>query len=246
MDARERARHNRACESACRLEPRSLLQRRQPGACAPICESQNRATLGTHRILALAGSVIGSFASEAMLFPLQLTTDDPPLHPSHGHAVAVSSPHTTQSTVVDAPASGDPYTADAATTASGTLRRAEPRAPPPSATQRPATSQPARSAHAETAAPTRTRRPPSRDRPLACAATTTARSSPPPATRSRGASASPAVRRAASASRASASRPSPPSSPRARAACIAPASSPAVSSATSASHASASHTRASA
>mgnify|MGYP004400631513 CR=1 FL=1 len=71
VDARERAGHNRACESACRLEPRSLLQRRQPGACAPICESQNRATLGTHRVLALAGSVIGSFASEAMLFPLQ-------------------------------------------------------------------------------------------------------------------------------------------------------------------------------
>ena len=98
VDARERAGHNRACESACRLEPRSLLQRRQPGACAPICESQNRATLGTHRFLALAGSVIGSFASEAMLFQLQSTVVDPPLHPVHGHAVASTAPHTTHST----------------------------------------------------------------------------------------------------------------------------------------------------
>ena len=96
VDARERAGHNRACESACRLEPRSLLQRRQPGACAPICESQNRATLGTHSFLTLAGSVIGSFASEAMLLSMQETTI--PSHPSHGHAVAASSPHTTHST----------------------------------------------------------------------------------------------------------------------------------------------------
>ena len=48
--------------------------------------------------MALAGSVIGSFASEAMLFPWQLTTADPPLHPWHGHFVASTAPHTTHST----------------------------------------------------------------------------------------------------------------------------------------------------
>ena len=73
------------------------LPRRQLCACAPICESQNRATLGTHRALALAGSVIGSFASEAMRLLLQSTVE-PPLHPLHGHFVAASSPHTMHST----------------------------------------------------------------------------------------------------------------------------------------------------
>ena len=31
-----------------------------------------------------------------------------PSHPEHGHAVDASAPHITQSSVVDAPASGDP------------------------------------------------------------------------------------------------------------------------------------------